>query len=127
MRNNVAINQPHPLDVALGGRIRLRRRELEMSQDQLARKIGITFQQVQKYEHGTNRVSFSRLAEIAGALKCSVSDLMGRFGPDESGSQVLAACRPVECARGGGAIGCLCVDQIDQASKGHSRSCSAAS
>ena len=77
MRNNVAIDQPHPLDVALGGRIRLRRRELEMSQDQLARKIGITFQQVQKYEHGTNRVSFSRLAEIAEALKCSVSDILG--------------------------------------------------
>jgi transcriptional regulator with XRE-family HTH domain len=77
MRNNVAINQPHPLDVALGGRIRLRRRELGMSQDQLARRIGITFQQVQKYEHGTNRVSFSRLVEIAEALKCSVSDIMG--------------------------------------------------
>ena len=77
MRNNVTINQPHPLDVALGGRIRLRRRELKMSQDQLARKIGITFQQVQKYEHGTNRVSFSRLAEIAEALKCSVSDILG--------------------------------------------------
>ena len=77
MRKNVAIDQPHPLDVALGGRIRLRRRELGMSQDQLARKIGITFQQVQKYEHGTNRVSFSRLVEIAEALKCSVSDIMG--------------------------------------------------
>jgi transcriptional regulator with XRE-family HTH domain len=77
MRNDATIRHPHPLDVALGGRIRLRRRELGLSQDQLARQIGITFQQIQKYEHGTNRVSFSRLAEIAEALKCSVSDIIG--------------------------------------------------
>jgi transcriptional regulator with XRE-family HTH domain len=68
---------PHPLDVALGSRIRLRRRELALSQEQLAREIGITFQQVQKYEHGTNRVSFSRLVEIARALGCGVMDIVG--------------------------------------------------
>jgi len=68
---------PHPLDIALGSRIRLRRRELGFSQEQLAREVGITFQQVQKYEHGTNRVSFSRLVEIAQALHCSVSDIVG--------------------------------------------------
>ena len=79
MRNDIATNQPHPLDVALGGRIRLRRRELGLSQDQLARKIGITFQQIQKYEHGTNRVSFSRLVEIAEALKCGVKDIIGEL------------------------------------------------
>lgn len=68
---------PHPLDVALGARIRLRRRELGYSQEQLAKAVGITFQQVQKYEHGTNRVSFSRLVEIAQALNCGVSDIIG--------------------------------------------------
>ena len=68
---------PHPLDIALGSRIRLRRRELGYSQEQLAREVGITFQQVQKYEHGTNRVSFSRLVEIAQALNCAVSDIVG--------------------------------------------------
>lgn len=68
---------PHPLDVALGSRIRLRRRDLGFSQEQLARAVGITFQQVQKYEHGTNRVSFSRLVEIARALNCGVSDIVG--------------------------------------------------
>ena len=68
---------PHPLDVALGGRIRLRRRELGLSQGQLAGQIGLSFQQLQKYEHGTNRVSFSRLVEIAGALACSVADIIG--------------------------------------------------
>jgi len=68
---------PHPLDVALGSRIRLRRRELGFSQEQLAREVGITFQQVQKYEHGSNRVSFSRLVDIARALGCGVMDIVG--------------------------------------------------
>lgn len=75
---------PHPLDVALGSRIRLRRRELGLSQDQLARAVGITFQQVQKYEHGTNRVSFSRLVEIAIALRCAATELIGDL--DQPGS-----------------------------------------
>ncbi len=75
---------PHPLDVALGSRIRLRRRELGLSQDQLAREVGITFQQVQKYEHGTNRVSFSRLVEIAIALRCAATELIGDL--DQPGS-----------------------------------------
>lgn len=65
------------MDIVLGGRIRIRRRELGLSQDQLARQVGITFQQVQKYEHGTNRVSFSRLVKIAQALKCSLKDIIG--------------------------------------------------
>ena len=69
--------QPHPLDVALGSHIRQRRRDLGLSQERLASQVGITFQQVQKYEHGTNRVSFSRLAEIAQVLRCGVMDLVG--------------------------------------------------
>ncbi len=77
---------PHPLDIALGSRIRLRRRELGFSQEQLARAVGITFQQVQKYEHGTNRVSFSRLVEIAQALQCGVMDIVGDLDQSESPS-----------------------------------------
>jgi transcriptional regulator with XRE-family HTH domain len=77
MSKNTENGSPHPLDVALGSRIRLRRRELGYSQEQLAREVGITFQQVQKYEHGTNRVSFSRLVEIAQALHCGVVDIVG--------------------------------------------------
>lgn len=73
---------PHPLDIALGARVRLRRKELGYSQDKLARSVGIAFQQVQKYEHGTNRISFSRLAEIAEALDCSIADLIA--GLDKS-------------------------------------------
>jgi transcriptional regulator with XRE-family HTH domain len=77
MTSSTENDSPHPLDVALGSRIRLRRRELGLSQEQLARQVGITFQQVQKYEHGTNRVSFSRLVEIAQALRCGVMDIVG--------------------------------------------------
>ena len=79
-------NSPHPLDVALGSRIRLRRRELGLSQEQLARQVGITFQQVQKYEHGTNRVSFSRLVEIAQALHCGVMDIVGDLDKSRASS-----------------------------------------
>ena len=67
---------PHPLDIALGLRVRLRRKELGLSQADLARATGITFQQVQKYEKGTNRISFSRLVGISQALDCSVRDLI---------------------------------------------------
>jgi transcriptional regulator with XRE-family HTH domain len=69
--------QPNRLDVALGLRIRQRRKALSVSQTALANAIGLTFQQVQKYERGTNRVSFSRLVEIAHALDCQVIDLIG--------------------------------------------------
>lgn len=76
MANGTVQNAPHPLDVALGGRIRLRRCELGLSQSKLAEQVGVTFQQVQKYERGMNRVSFSRLAGVAEALRCSVTDLI---------------------------------------------------
>lgn len=85
---------PHPLDVALGSRIRLRRRELGLSQEQLAREVGITFQQVQKYEHGTNRVSFSRLVEIAKALRCGV---MGIIGDLDQQTPTSTFSRHVDC------------------------------
>jgi transcriptional regulator with XRE-family HTH domain len=63
------------LDRALGNAIRLRRRSLNLTQEQLASACGISFQQVQKYENGANRVSFSRLVQIARALDCRVTDL----------------------------------------------------
>ena len=84
MAKNIEDHTPHPLDIALGARVRLRRKELGFSQDQLARAVGITFQQVQKYEHGTNRISFSRLVEIADALECGVVDLIGNLDKSKS-------------------------------------------
>jgi transcriptional regulator with XRE-family HTH domain len=63
---------PNPIDVHVGARIRLRRTLLGMSQGTLAEAIGLTFQQVQKYERGTNRVSSSRLVDMANALDVDV-------------------------------------------------------
>jgi transcriptional regulator with XRE-family HTH domain len=64
---------PNPIDVHVGGRIRLQRILLGISQMALAEAIGLTFQQVQKYEKGANRVSSSRLVDMANALGVSVS------------------------------------------------------
>ena len=64
---------PHPVDVHVGKRIRHRRWLVGMTQQQLAEKVGIKFQQIQKYETGANRVSASRLWDIADALDVEVS------------------------------------------------------
>jgi transcriptional regulator with XRE-family HTH domain len=76
--------ESHPLDIALGSRIRLCRKDRDLSQSELAGLIGLTFQQVQKYETGNNRVSFSRLVEIAEALACSVADLISGLDSSKS-------------------------------------------
>ena len=64
------------MDVALGRNIRIRRKSLGLSQSTLASAVGLTFQQVQKYESGANRVSFSKLVEISKALNCRVAYLI---------------------------------------------------
>jgi transcriptional regulator with XRE-family HTH domain len=63
----------HPVDVHVGQRVRQRRWMIGMTQQQLGNKVGIKFQQIQKYETGTNRVSASRLWDIAAALDVPVS------------------------------------------------------
>ncbi|UXN03808.1 MULTISPECIES: helix-turn-helix domain-containing protein [unclassified Bartonella] len=65
--------QPDPIDVYVGSRIRLRRNSIGLSQEKLGEQLGITFQQVQKYEKGTNRVGASRLQAIAETLEVPVS------------------------------------------------------
>src|ERR1700751_2060302 len=64
---------PNPIDRHVGLRIRLRRKELGISQEKLAESIGLTFQQVQKYERAANRVSASKLWEVARALNTTVA------------------------------------------------------
>ena len=64
---------PNPIDVHVGQRIRQRRTLLGMSQEKLAEALGLTFQQVQKYEHGTNRVSSSRLFDLTRIFDVPVS------------------------------------------------------
>src|SRR5712671_3908462 len=63
---------PNPVDKHVGGRVRMRRMMLDMSQEKLGDALGITFQQVQKYEKGTNRVSASRLQHISHILQVPV-------------------------------------------------------
>lgn len=65
--------KPNPIDIHVGSRVRLRRNMLGMSQEKLGENLGITFQQVQKYEKGTNRVGASRLQSIASILGVPVS------------------------------------------------------
>src|SRR3977135_3341703 len=64
---------PNPVDRHVGLRIRMRRKELGVSQERLAESIGLTFQQVQKYERAANRVSASKLWELSRALNTSIS------------------------------------------------------
>ena len=64
---------PHPVDVHVGSRIRMRRTLLGMSQEKLGDALALTFQQVQKYERGANRVGASRLFEISQILDVPVS------------------------------------------------------
>ena len=64
---------PNPIDTHVGSRVRMRRLILGMSQEKLGDAIGLTFQQVQKYEKGTNRMGSSRLVQIANVLKVPVT------------------------------------------------------
>ena len=66
---------PHPTDIHVGRKIREVRTDRGLSQDQLASRLGISFQQVQKYEKGTNRIGSSRLWEICMILDVPVGDL----------------------------------------------------
>ncbi len=66
---------PNPVDRYVGSRVRMRRIMLGMSQEKLGEALGLTFQQVQKYEKGTNRVGASRLQQISEILKVPVSFL----------------------------------------------------
>lgn len=63
---------PNPIDVHVGGRVRFRRMMLGVSQEKLGEKLGLTFQQIQKYEKGANRIGASRLYRIAQVLGVSV-------------------------------------------------------
>ena len=67
------LGKPNPVDVHVGARVRLRRTLLGMSQEKLGEAIGLTFQQVQKYERGANRIGASRLFDLSRVLDVPVS------------------------------------------------------
>lgn len=69
-------NEPHPIDVEVGLRIKTSRKLRKMTQTDLAKAVGVTYQQIQKYEKGGNRVSASMLHAIASALGIQVSLLL---------------------------------------------------
>ncbi|GLQ20773.1 transcriptional regulator [Algimonas porphyrae] len=73
MTSKHAPRSANPVDVHVGARVRLRRQVMKMSQEKLGDQLGVTFQQVQKYERGTNRVGASRLWRLSQVLEVPVS------------------------------------------------------
>jgi len=82
---------PHPVDIHVGSRIRMRRTLLGLSQEKLGDALGLTFQQVQKYERGANRVGSSRLYEISRILDVPVSFFFEEMTGDVSNAGAAVA------------------------------------
>ncbi len=74
--------RPHPVDVHVGARVRMRRTLLGMTQTDLGDALGLTFQQVQKYERGTNRISASRLYDLSRVLDMSIEHFFEDMPPE---------------------------------------------
>ena len=89
----MSIKSPDRVDVQVGSRIRLLRQGAQMSQTDLAEQLGVTFQQVQKYEKGMNRVGAGRLTKIAAVLGVPVSELLGDDGAAQSNRRAVAEAR----------------------------------
>ncbi len=86
-RLTISKRRPRPVDVHVGGRVRLRRTILGLSQSKLADALGLTFQQVQKNEWGTNRIGSSRLFELSKVLDVPVSFFFDDMPPEVSGER----------------------------------------
>ena len=84
-RRTIKEHGPHPTDAHVGKRVRLRRTLLGMSQEKLGKELGLTFQQVQKNERGTNRIGASRLYELSNILDVPVSYFFDDMPPDVAG------------------------------------------
>ncbi len=75
---------PHPVDQHVGSRVKLRRMILGMSQDALGKSLGLTFQQIQKYEKGVNRIGASRLFELSELLEVPIQFFYDDYGSGAS-------------------------------------------
>ena len=93
-RGRLADGSANPIDIHVGTRVKLRRTLLGMSQETLGDSLGLTFQQVQKYERGANRISASRLFDLSRVLEVRI----GYFFEDMS--DAVQAATPSEVARG---------------------------
>ncbi|HYD37438.1 MAG TPA: helix-turn-helix domain-containing protein [Allosphingosinicella sp.] len=89
---------PDPIDVHVGGRVRARRQLLKLSQAALADRLGVTFQQVQKYERGANRISASTLYRVAAALSAPMGYFFEGLADTVDGEADAAALARVEQA-----------------------------
>src|ERR1700683_3458182 len=87
-------DKPSPIDVHVGARLRLRRTLLGMSQEKLGQAIGLTFQQVQKYERGANRIGASRLYDLSRVLDVPVSFFFEEMAPGAAGATGLSEAAP---------------------------------
>lgn len=86
-------HRPSPIDVHVGSRVRLRRTLLGMSQEKLGEALGLTFQQIQKYERGVNRIGASRLFDLARVLDVPIGFFFDDM-PDSMGGGLAASRRP---------------------------------
>lgn len=82
-----AVRGPNTLDHKIGLKVRSRRLEIGMSQERLAEKLGVTFQQIQKYEKGVNRIAASRLFAVAKALDVTVAFFFPPSGVEDAPSE----------------------------------------
>ncbi|RAU24019.1 transcriptional regulator [Paramagnetospirillum kuznetsovii] len=89
-RGRLPSGQPNPVDIHVGARVRLRRTLMGLSQEKLGEAIGLTFQQVQKYERGANRVGASRLFDLSRVLDVPVSFFYDDMSEDVKGMSPLA-------------------------------------
>lgn len=87
-KRSIAKDGPSPIDVHVGARVRLRRTLLGMSQEKLGEAIGLTFQQVQKYERGMNRISASKLWKLSNVLDVPVSYFFDDLSIDGEGPSI---------------------------------------
>ena len=89
-RRTIRDDGPDPIDRYVGSRVRARRMGLRISQTKLGNAIGVTFQQVQKYENGTNRIGASNLFKISKTLSVDVAFFFQSLGEDEEAENELA-------------------------------------
>ena len=97
VRGRMKDSEPNPVDVYAGQRMRLRRVMLKMSQQSLARKLGLTFQQVQKYEKGENRIGFSRICDIADVLGTTLDYFRDGMDKKTAENSPMRLVNPPEC------------------------------
>jgi transcriptional regulator with XRE-family HTH domain len=86
-RGRSALGKPNPIDVHVGHRLRLRRTLLGLSQQKVGDALGLTFQQVQKYERGANRIGASRLWDLSGVLDCPISFFFDEMSDENTDDQ----------------------------------------